>query len=413
MFQYKTFFIIWLSGVTSGISILLSGNSLNFWLAKEGVSTISIGLFSLVALPYAINFLWAPIIDHCKIKFLHGRFGRRLSWIILLHICAAIFILCLGSTNPEENLLYTAIFSLLLSCSTSSQDIALNALRADILKGENLGSASAAHIFGYRIGSLIGGSGAIYLSILISWQNIYYIFCGFLTFTLVMLIFCIKNSDDYSVIKAEQKTSISLRDKIIPKQYNIKFILMILLFLTLYRIADNFINVMINPFLLYLQFSEFDIATISKLFGIVTSILGSFVGGMVMSRGSLYSHLFNFGILHLIAHTLFIIQSFYPNNTILLYFVMGSESFTGGMTMTAYIALITSLCQGKYAGTQYSFFSSMMGLSRAIFPAISGYIVFHYGWTLFFTFVSFVAIPSLFIVRKLSRIDTKSSGGDG
>jgi PAT family beta-lactamase induction signal transducer AmpG len=381
------------------MSILLSGNSLNFWLAKEGISTISIGLFSLIALPYAFNFLWAPIIDSVEIKYLKPRFGQRLSWIIILQIVASIFICAIGTCNPQTDLYHVALFSLLLSIATSTQDIALNGLRADMLGKKSLGSATAIHIFGYRIGALIGGSGAIYLSIIMSWHQIYHLFAWALLLILIFFVALVKNSDQYKGEKAEEHLQIFNLKGIILSQYSGKFIITILLFLILYRIADNFINVMINPFLLHLKFDEFEIATASKLFGIVTSIIGSFVGGMIMSRNqNIYRNLLLFGILHLAAHTLFIFQALFLHNLKLLYFVMGAESFTGGMTMTAYIALITELCKGKYAGTRYSFFSSMMGISRAIFPSISGYIVYEYGWIAFFSFVSLAAIPSLLIL---------------
>jgi PAT family beta-lactamase induction signal transducer AmpG len=402
--KYKQSLAIWLSGVISSMSILLSGNSLNFWLAKEGVSTISIGLFSLIALPYAFNFLWAPIIDSVKIKYLQQKFGKRLSWIIVLQIIASMIIFAIGTLNPQNDLYYLSILSLLLSFVTSTQDIALNGLRADILGNSKLGSGSAIHIFGYRIGALIGGSGAIYLSIIMSWNQIYHLFAVLLLSLLFFFIKLIENSDQYNTSNQEEKVQIFSFKEIIFSDYNPRFMVLIMLFLILYRMADNFINVMINPFLLHLQFSDFEIATVSKLFGILTSILGSFIGGMIMShKKDIYKYLLIFGILHILAHTLFIIQALFVHNLQLLYLVMGTESFTGGMTMTAYIALITQLCHGKYAGTRYSFFSSMMGVSRALFPSISGYIVYKYGWVYFFSFVSLAAIPSLLILIYISR----------
>jgi PAT family beta-lactamase induction signal transducer AmpG len=101
---------------------------------------------------------------------------------------------------------------------------------------------------------------------------------------------------------------------------------------------------------------------------------------------------------------LFIVQEVYGKNVYLLFLITGFESITGGMTMTAYIAYIASLCHGRFKATQYSFLTSMMGFSRSVLPAISGYIVSTIGWKTFYLFASIATIPSIILVLYLQKL---------
>ncbi|MFV9957598.1 MAG: MFS transporter, partial [Rickettsia conorii subsp. raoultii] len=182
---------------------------------------------------------------------------------------------------------------------------------------------------------------------------------------------------------------------------SVYFMILILIFLVLYRLPDNLINVMINPFLLHLEYDAFEIASVGKFWGVVGAIIGGLVGGVIMKHKNILNSIFLFGIIHALGHILFIFLEINGKNSLLLFITIGIASITGGMTMTAYIAFISSLCQGKFRATQYSFLSSMMGISRSIFPIISGYMVVNFGWQNFFLFTTIITIPSLLILLKI------------
>ena len=177
----------------------------------------------------------------------------------------------------------------------------------------------------------------------------------------------------------------------------------------LYRLPDNFISTIINPFLIHLNYDELEIASIGKFFGISGAIIGGLIASSIMKNRNIINALLIFGVIHGIAHSFFIVQEIYGKNIYILFVVIGFESISGGMTMAAYIAFIASLCTGKFRATQYSFFSSMMGLSRSLFPAVSGYIVAVYDWQHFFIFVTIATIPSLLLAWKLGYMCIRSS----
>ncbi len=126
-----------------------------------------------------------------------------------------------------------------------------------------------------------------------------------------------------------------------------------------------------------------------------------------MKKRSVFDNLLLFGSIHAVAHILFVVQDIYGQNIYLLFIVTGFESISGGITMTAYIAFIATLCDGKFRSTQHAFFSSMMGLSRSIFPALSGYMVASFGWSVFFLFTTIAAVPALIMIPYLEKLNNK------
>lgn len=414
MLTHSKLFTLWLFGLISGFTLMISGNSLNYWLAKEHIDLQSIGIFAFILLPYSINFLWAPVFDSIKLGALGKALGHRLGWLVIIQIILAIFVLMLSFLSPQGNLILFAAIGFVIAFFSSAQDTILGALRTEIISKEAQGPASGVYIFGYRIGMLISSSGAIYLSASIGWNKIYQLFAISIIIYSIILIFSIKHLrkelDQHQIIIRQSVGSPSTFNTITSFIKNIlrpvgsfSYIILIVIFLILYRLPDNFINVMINPFLLHLGYDEFEIASASKFFGVISAIIGGVVASFIMKRKTILDSLLIFGIIHAVAHTLFIVQEIYGKNLLLLFMAIGFEGITGGMTMTAYIAFIASICQGKFRATQYSFFSSMMGLSRSIFPALSGYMVVKFGWYSFFVFITLATIPSLLFISKIKH----------
>jgi PAT family beta-lactamase induction signal transducer AmpG len=406
----RKYFVIWLLGLMSGFSLMISSGTLNFWLSKENIDIRTIGIFALVSMPYAINFLWAPIFDTKKLPFLTPIFGNRLSWVLLVQFFLSIVVYAISSINPSEDIILFAIMALMISFFASAQDTLLGAIRTEIVNKNQQGQVSGMYIFGYRIGMLISGSGAIYISAFISWNLVYELISAIILLFPIILILISnhlrsENIPD-AVIKKQNRLllkSIGFVRAILKPVGTMPFIAITLLFLVLYRIPDNFISTMINPFLLHIGYDEFEIASTGKFFGVFAAIIGGLFASLIMKNKSIFESLLIFGALHALAHLLFIVQDEYGKNLPLLFLVIGFEGTTGGMSMTAYIAFIASLCQGKFRATQYSFFSSMMGLSRSILPAMSGYIVMHAGWKSFYFFTTMATIPSLILLVHLHK----------
>jgi MFS transporter, PAT family, beta-lactamase induction signal transducer AmpG len=419
MLTKKTFLIVWLLGLMSGFTIMITGNTLNFWLSIENLDIRTIGIFAIVTLPYALNFIWAPIFDIVKIPIFNNIFGQRLSWVITLQIFLSAAIYLMSKFNPTEEIFYVASAAILVSFLASSQDAALGGIRSELVKKDDQIAISGMYIFGYRIGMVMSNAGAIFVSQYMNWNLVYELFSLIVVIFPISLILLSKHirpepfkfDDSHNLIlennKNKFKSFISIISKITKPIGSPKYIALILIFLVLYRLPDNFISMMINPFLIHIGYPAATIATAGKLFGTISALIGGLLGSYIMRKKNIFDSLLLFGSIHAVAHILFVIQDIYGQNIYLLFIVTGFESISGGITMTAYIAFIATLCDGKFRSTQYAFFTSMMGLSRSVFPALSGYMVANLGWTVFFLFTTVATVPALIIILYLEKIHNK------
>ena len=193
MLTKNKLFIIWLLGSISGFTLMIGGNTLNYWLAKEQIDLRTIGIFAFISFPYAVNFLWAPIFDTKKLGYLTKVLGQRLSWVVLIQLGLSFNVFILSKFNPTNYIYLFALLALLVSFFSSAQDSVLGALRTEIISKESQGVASGIYIFGYRIGMLISSSGAIYFSDYLGMNKIYELFALIILLCPILLILNIKN----------------------------------------------------------------------------------------------------------------------------------------------------------------------------------------------------------------------------
>ena len=139
-------------GFSSGLPAPLVFSNLSIWLRDMGVSRTDIGLFALVATPYAVNFLWAPLLDRLRLPWLTARLGRRRSWALLTQVLLVAGMWMLAATDPARNLALVALGCLFVTTMSATQDIVVDAYRIDILEPERYGAGSAATIWGWHLG---------------------------------------------------------------------------------------------------------------------------------------------------------------------------------------------------------------------------------------------------------------------
>jgi len=384
---------ILLISISCGLSLVLSTCMLNFWLAKEQVAHSTISLFALINLPYCINFIWSPLLDKFNFPYLTKKIGHTLAWIFVLQLVLAVCVFILGCASPNKNLNEVAILAFTVALISATYSSLANALRSEILKPKDQGAISGIYIFGYRTGMLIGGSGGIYASVYITWQGIYKL-SAILIFLIALVVPKLLGRLDQERANNLESEKINLNDILKPVGSG-TFISIIFVFLILYRIPDNFITVMINPFLLGMGFTEAKISIGSMLYSSIGVMSGGILGGYLMRKINIIKALWYFGLIHCIAHLFFIILSIAGNNLPLYLFTSIFEGITGGMAMTAYISFITAICKGEYKTTQQALFSSVMGISRSVLPMVAGSLVGQVGWTSFFMISTFISIISL------------------
>ena len=396
----KKILIVLLLGIASGIPLYMILSTLLIWLTRENVEIATVGLFALTQIPWSIKFLWAPIIDTYKIPFLTKYLGQRKSWLLITQILLITSIILLGYSDPNKNLILTAFFALITAFFSANQDIIIDAYRIEILDDDFQGAGAAATQFGYRFGGIIAGAGSLYLKSVLDWSEVFLVVALVIFFLMIVTIFLIKIEDIF--IKQEQKNLFEPFKEFISRNSLIK-ILMIVFFIFFFKFGDVVAGVMANPFYVKIGFSNLEIANASKIFGVLMTLFGVFIGGYFVKKIGLINSLMLSGIFQIISNLLYVLLNYVGNDFNYLLITVAGENFSGGMGSAAFVAYLSVLCKKEYSGTQYALLSSFMGLARTFLSSPSGFIVESLGWGNFFIISTIFGLPGLLIIIWMKK----------
>lgn len=398
----KKMLLMLVLGFTSGMPLALTSSTLSAWLVTEGVDIKTIGIFSLVGLPYAFKFLWSPLMDRYVPPFL----GRRRGWMLITQLALIAIIATMGFSNPSSQPLLVALWAVALAFFSASQDIVLDAYRTEYLAPEERGAGAGIWIMGYRLAILVSGALALILSDHISWRSVYVIMGLVMTIGCAATFLC----PDPAQGRPRQEAATppkSLREAVVSpfvEFFRRPGAWEILLFVILYKIGDVAAAQMTTPYILqHIGFSRTELGTIFKGFGMAATILGGIVGGALMTRWSMRLSLLVFGILQGVSTLVFVLLEFTGRELWALSVVIGVENICGGMGTAAYTALLMSLCNARFTATQYALLSSLMAVSRYITGAPTGYLVVAAGWVWFFIICTALAIPGLLLLIRYNK----------
>ena len=398
----KKLFVIFLMGIASGIPLYLILSTLAIWLTRSNIDISIVGLFSLTQLPWTIKFFWSPIFDYYRIPFFSKFIGNRKAWLFLIQLFLSLSILALGLSNPNDNLLPTAIFAFVVAFFSASQDIIIDAYRIELLDDDEQGAGAAMTQAGYRIGGIISGAGALYMRELITWSEV------FLIVSLIILIFAIITLFLPRIKEINRKQNgfiITFFNPLIEliRRNNVKEFLIIILFILTFKLCDSVAGVMANPFYVKIGFENIEIANASKLFGVLATILGVFIGGLLVKKIGILKSLLLSAFLQMISNILFFVLSkIGPDYSFLIITVLG-ENISGGIGSASFVAYLSILCNRNFTATQYALLSSVMGVARTFIASPSGFVVELLGWSNFFLISTLFAIPGLVILFWMEK----------
>ena len=390
-------------GFVSGVPLLLTITLLQAWLTDEGVSKSTIGLFALVGVPYSLKFLWAPIFD----RYVISKLGRRRGWILITQVLLIFSIIGLGMTNPAMNAANVALLAIFVTFFSASQDIVIDAYRRESLSDNEQVLGASSYVLGYRIGMLSAGAGGLILADLMSYQFVYLIMAlvmiGGVLITLIA---------DEPVNFSEPSTFLdAVRNPFVEffKRHgdsinnNISIPILILLFILLYKVGDTMAHSLSTNFYLEMGYTKTEIGTVVKVFGLIATLVGAFIGGLLSIKIGLYKSLVSFGIFQAIATLGFVVLAISTKSLMLLASVITLENLAAGMGYTAYLAFIANMTNKQFTATQFALMTAIMSLPRTLFSGSSGFLVEILGWEYYFIFCSLIAFPALIILRKLRK----------
>ena len=415
-FSPRQFLILFL-GFYSGLPLALTASTLTAWLSDAAVERAAIGLFAAVATPYAFKFLWSPLVDGLRIPLL-WRIGRRRSWLLLTQALLAASIAAMAFSGPEINPAITALVAVIVATLSATQDIVIDAYRVELLETEEQGTGAAMATFGYRVGMLLSGAGALALAETYGWQATYLIMAAVMASSLVLTLLAKEPKRIGGEDKLSRGMVAFLQNSVVApfKDFMTRpHWLHVLLFVVLYKLGDAFMGIMFNPFLLDLGFSKMEIAQVVKVYGLVATIIGSFIGGWLVMKWGMYRSLMVCGFGHMLTNLMLVVQAHLGHDLHFLILSISLENLTGGMATTAFIAYLSALCKTHYTATQYALLSSFAAFGRTWLSTPSGALSAAVGWEIFFAIASLMALPGLLLLWWLEmqrRRATESAEGE-
>ncbi|MDC0426690.1 MFS transporter [Pelagibacteraceae bacterium] len=428
---------ILLLGIMSGFPWVLIGSALSLWLKENDLSRTTIGWAGLIFAVYALNFLWAPLIDRLHLPFLSKKIGHRKSWIILMQLIIFISLLLWSFLDPLEDLWLVIAVGLGIAISSATQDITIDALRIEQI-GENekdlLSAGAAISVVGWWTGYKIGGLISLVSADILQKQGIEnYWQISFVILSVIVMLCCVgllfipeKNSKEKIITQniADQK----LIDKIgvsnrftkslawlygtvispllsFFKKNTTSIALAILGFIFLFKIGEAFLGRMSLVFYKEIGFSKTDIAFYSKGIGWLTTITFTLLGGLFAVRMGLIKAMIVSGIFMASTNLLFSLLAWIGSSEILFAFTVLIDDLSAAFATVAFVGFISALVDRNYTATQYALLASIGTAGRTLFASSSGMMVdwLNGNWIIFFIITAVMVIPSLIcllLIRK-------------
>ncbi len=403
-FLNKSFFIIFFLGISSGLPLALVLSTLKAMLLEKGFNLETIGLISLISLPYSLKFCFAPIIDAFKIPFFTNYFGQRRSWILITQIALIISIFALGLAGLATNLSLIIIFSFLVAFFSASQDIVIDGYRIELVAQENQGIAAGFYTYGYRIGMLISGAFALFLADIIAWDLVYFIMAALMFIGVATTLLAQETRKNF--VSKNYNFSNWIKHFVVlpfedfmqkPKWY------IILLLIISFKLSDAFAGTLTIPFLLELNFSKTEIATIVKTFGLVATLLGVLIGGILVKKIGIYKSLWIALFAQMFSNLAFAYLAQIGYNVEALYITIFIENFSGGIGDAIFVAYLSMLCNIEFSATQYALLTSFATFARSVLSSSAGIFAIKFGWYKFFIFSTFLGLLSLLFLLIISK----------
>jgi MFS transporter, PAT family, beta-lactamase induction signal transducer AmpG len=432
-----------LLGFSAGLPLLLVLGTLSAWLREAGINRSTIGHLSWVGLLYGFKWVWSPLVDRLPVPFLTRAFGQRRGWMLAAQAGILLGLLAMAVTNPKDHLSLMVYCTIVVAFFAATQDIALDALRIESSDDSLQGALSAAYQTGYRLGMIWAGAGVLWLAAWAqgdakgytssAWTVAYEVMAASMLLGMVTVLFTKEPvqqgllppvhvfSSNTAIPKASLTPLMQLfmwvGDAIATplmtfvNRFGLQQAIVILILIATYRISDVVMGIMANPFYIDMKFDKADIATVTKIYGIIMTLVGASLGGVLVLRlgvmrvmmvGAVLSALTN--VLFAWLATLLDADPLFKYNA--LVGVISADNLASGIATAAFIAYMSSLTSRGYSATQYALFSSLMVVLPKALAGFSGDAVNFVGYPVFFCGTALLGVPVAVLVW-LAHQDTK------
>ena len=421
-----------LLGFSAGLPLLLVFGTLSFWLREAGIDRTTIGFLSWVALAYAFKWVWAPLVDRLPLPGLTTRLGRRRGWLLFAQVWVMAGLVGMALTDPQQDLQRLVLFALMTAFASATQDIALDAYRIESASEEKQAALAAAYQTGYRIAMIWAGAGVLAIAAHFDPDEATYQFSPWtwayvaMAASMLVGVLTVLLSREPARVAGIEKSAPESTDRLPWLERFLRWVydagvqpfldffqryrwqaLIILALIATYRMSDVVMGVMANPFYRDMGFSKEEVATVSKFYGVIMTLLGAFIGGVLALRLGVMRVLFAGAVLSAATNVLFAWLATRGHDVGALIFAVSADNLSAGLASAAFIAYLSGLTNVAYSATQYALFSSVMLLLPKFLAGFSGLAVDTVGYETFFITTALMGVPVLLLVVLAGRARQK------
>ena len=422
-------------GFSSGLPLLLVFGTLSVWLREAGVERATIGFISWVALAYGFKWVWSPLVDKLPVPWLTRRLGRRRSWLLLSQLAVMGGLLGMAFSDPVQGLGFLVALAVLVAFGSATQDIVIDAFRIESAETRLQGALAATYMVGYRLAMILASAGVLWIADWAAsgekgyhphaWTLAYGMMAAAMLVGVVTTLVVAEPAVPPGESEVERAGARRIRQVawlpawmadllewlwravVSPfadflRRYRWQAVLLLALIAS-YRISDIVLGVIANVFYIDLGFTKTQIADVTKVFGILMTLLGAAFGGVLVSRFGVMRILFLGALLAAGTNLLFSLLARSGPEIGLLMLVVAADNLSAGLASAAFVAYLSGLTNLAYSATQYALFSSVMLLFPKFVGGFSGVMVEKLGYPGFFLLTATMGLPVLLLVAAAWR----------
>jgi PAT family beta-lactamase induction signal transducer AmpG len=390
----KRLMAVLLLSFASGLPYNLTSFTVQAWLASEGLDIKTIGIFTLVTVPYLFKFLWAPFLD----RYLPPILGRRRGWILIYQLCLSIAIAFMGFCSPTKDLYVLGAAAVLVAILSASQDIVIDAYRVDAIPVSERGLAAAVQSFGYRTASMLAGAVLVLIAAHLGWRLAF------------LMVACLMAATTLGTLWAPEpevpgQPPRTLGDAVwhpLRALFSQKGAWGFVALVLLYKVGDAFALSLYSAFMIKgVGFSLDELSIAGKVNMTISSMIGVAFGGWVYMRWGTFKSLLIFGIGQALTNLMYVWLALAGKKVWLLVLATSLDTGIGGMGLAAFVAFLVSLCSANYSATQYALLSALASVPSKVMGYVAGIVVSNIGWAKFFVVTCLTAVPGLILLLIL------------
>jgi PAT family beta-lactamase induction signal transducer AmpG len=413
--------VIAVLGFTSGLPLKLALGTVTLWMAEAGVNVQTIAVLSLVSLPYATNFLWAPLVDGVRLPWLYGRLGPRRSWMVVTQLLLAGAISGLAWMSPGEDPWRLGGLALVVTLLSATYDISLDAWRVERFAVEDQGAAAAAQVFGYRMGMLWGAAGMLRIVTAMedpgpllrglqgllralpgleapdAWQSTWPMMGASM---LVGVVTALGAGGGAGAGPLRERArglaawSQPVRALMQRPRWGV-----LLLVVFAYKLSDVLAGTLVSPYLVQVGFHRMQLANARDVVGLVAALAGAALGGWMVRVWGVHRMLVWGCVAMMVSNLAFSALWWTGPSTFWLGVVIAIENSASAAATAGFVAWLSGLCDPRWAATQYALLTSIAALARTLLGASTGWMATALGWPLFFAMTALASLPALLLLR--------------